>query len=157
MKSDALFKISTRHSLQRLATKTNSIKILSPFLFIATITMFGSCSGSPEKNIINRWAFKEISGDHASNHQKNAAAVFGELEFLKDGVVNIYSDGNIVQSTKYTLATDGQSLLLQDPSGREKPLTFKVVKIGKKELNLAANLYNGGVSGKLDTMIFIAK
>ncbi len=128
------------------------MKSINKILIASLLVFLAACGGNPEKAIVNHWVPEATEEENAWREEAP------EFEFKKDGTANLYIDGNIVLSTKYTLATDGKSLVLNEPSGREAPMSLEIISLSAKRLEMVPITQNAfGSSGRGDTTVFIPK
>lgn len=130
------------------------MKIVQKVTTVYFILILLACKGNPEKDIINHWKPTKVS--EANGGRGGLASGQAELEFKENGTVNIYTEGNLMLSTTYALASDGKSLIINEPSGRAMPMSIKVLKLNSNHLDLALSP-EGGRSDDVDTVSFEPK
>lgn len=91
------------------------------------------CGSNPEKAIVRHWVPDFSSETMKQTTNRDDAS---EMEFNKDGTVNFYMNGRIVFSTRYTMATDGKSLMIHGLSALDKPISMEIVSLSSKRLEL---------------------
>lgn len=126
------------------------MKTINKLLAIGLFTSLLACGGSPEKNIVNHWVAVAVEEEEDTGWGKKERP---EFEFKKDGSVNIYNDGKIILNTTYALATDGKSLVINEPSGSDN-LSLEIVTLGSKHLEL---VMQEGRWGRKDTVAYKPK
>jgi hypothetical protein len=111
-----------------------------------------SCNTSPQDKISRRWIIADVYGDADDKQRfaRNQEGNIREIEFTKEGAVLIYKNGVLDLKSLYTLAPDGQSLVINEVNSKEQ-LSFKIIKLTSTKLEYV-------VVGQLkDTLICTVK
>lgn len=124
------FKVGQETNARNFTFKPLSAGFTNCFLIfsmIVTLLMLALTSCGQNK-LVNRWT----AAGHYSNGKVEAEDNEGrEYEFLKNGTLNIYNNGNVVSTATYTLAADSKTISVKE--GRTTG-SIKIKKLTASEL-----------------------
>ncbi len=128
---------------------------MKTFLFLTSLVLLTACSSSPEQNIIGRWKPISLYGVDSTSSKdyffRNARDYKQIFEFNKEGKFNYYQNGELKYNLEFTLASDGKSILVKDPTfGHSMPI--KIISLSGNKMEAVTEV---GYLSKSDTVIFI--
>lgn len=114
----------------------DNMKMVKGLIVLLIMAFVLACSSSPQDRIVGRWEVIPPAHHGYDDHV--------QMEFLKDGTLNAYINGKVeISGTRYIMASDGKSMIFEDPSTQRTnliieeltPKSLVLVEVGRMRID----------------------